>query len=87
MNIRHTQMDPHIGQHGSLVARIVHDDPEVVEAFVQELRVRTNTRQIDWYYIVSSIALIKAIGDLQHIRDMVHASLPSDNSISLQLVS
>lgn len=80
-------MDPHIGQHGSLIARIVHDDPEVIEAFVQELRVRANTLQIDWYYIVNTIALIKAIGDLQHIRSMVQSGLPIDNAIPLQFIS
>ena len=70
-------MDPHIGQHGSLVAKIVHNDPDVVEAFVQEIRVRTNSPHIDWYYIVNCIAIIKAIGDLQLIRSTIKAAAPA----------
>lgn len=87
MNIRNTHMDPNIGENGTLIGRIVHDDPDVVEAFVQELRISTNTNQIDWFYIVNTIAVIKAIGDLQHIRSIVRLSLPIDNAIPLQFVS
>ncbi|MEK7632060.1 MAG: hypothetical protein AAB445_04345 [Patescibacteria group bacterium] len=80
-------MDPHIGENGSLIARIVHDDPDVIEAFVQELRVRTNTKQIDWFYIVNTIALIKAIGDLPHIRRNAKEVFPTHCSIPLHLVA
>lgn len=76
-------MDPHIGQHGSLVARIVHDDPDIVEAFVQELRDQSGTQSIDWYYIINTIALVKATGDLKHIRHTARLILPPHRTVHI----
>lgn len=87
VNIQHTQMNPHIGENGKLVARIVHHDPNVVEAFVQELRVKSGTEDIDWFYIVGTIAIIKAIGDLEYICSVAEKILPLHSSLSLLAVA
>ncbi|MDP2789534.1 MAG: hypothetical protein Q8O51_00170 [bacterium] len=80
-------MDSHIGKKGSLIAGIVHDDPDAIEAYVKEIRERANSPHIDWYYIVKDIALIKAIGDLPHIRNTAKVVLPGQRTTLLEAVA
>ncbi|MEK7518609.1 MAG: hypothetical protein AAB424_02970 [Patescibacteria group bacterium] len=79
-------MDQHIGENGTLIARITHDDPEAIEEYVKALRIHAKTPHIDWFYIVNTIAVVKAIGDLPQLRLRAKEVFPPNCSIPLHLV-
>ena len=80
-------MDKYIGEKGTLVASIVHHNPEEIEAYVEEIRRRTGIIAIDWFYIVGIVAIIKAIGDLNHIGTIARLILPPQCTLHLSVAA